>query len=160
MSTTRLTRHVAAPPHRVYAALITPDDLVCWMVPDGMTMTVHHLDARVGGSFRISLTYDAPTDSGKSDAQTDSYHGQFVELIPAERMVQTMEFESDDPSMHGTMTATYTLTPTPDGGTHLVAVHADVPPGIRPEDNEAGWSESLGKLAALVEATTPRKRPR
>ena len=150
MSTTRLSRHVAAPPHPVYAALISPEDLVRWMVPDGMTMTIHHLDARPGGAFRISLTYDAPTDTGKSDAQTDSYHGHFVELVPGERVVQTMEFESDDPSMHGVMTATYSLAPATDGGTDLVAVHADVPPGIRPEDNEEGWSQSLAKLAALV----------
>ncbi len=156
MSTTRLARHVAAPPHRVYAALITPQDLVRWMVPDGMTMTIHHLDARAGGSFRISLTYDAPTDTGKSDAQTDSYHGEFVELTPGERVVQTMEFESDDPSMHGVMTATYSLTLANDGGTDLVAVHADVPPGIRPEDNEDGWSQSLAKLARLVETPPAR----
>lgn len=150
MSTTRLVRHVAAPPHRVYSALTTPADLVRWMVPDGMSMTIHHYDLKPGGSFRISLSYDLPTDTGKSDAQTDSYHGRFVQLVPGERVVQTMEFESDDPSMLGVMTATYTLSPAADGGTDLIAVHADVPSGIRPEDNEDGWSQSLAKLAALV----------
>jgi uncharacterized protein YndB with AHSA1/START domain len=156
MSTTRLARRFAASPARIYAALTTPADLVRWMVPDGMTMTIHQFDARPDGRFRISLTYDAPTDGGKTDAQTDSYHGVFVELVPDTRVVQTMAFETGDPSMQGTMTATYRLSPAPEGGTDLVAEHADVPPGIRPEDNEEGWSQSLAKLARLVDGPVPR----
>lgn len=154
MSTTRLTRHLAAPPARVYAALTTASDIARWMVPDGMTSEVHRFDAREGGAFRISLTYDAPTDSGKTDAQTDSYHGHFVELVPNERVVQTMEFETADPAMQGEMRVTFTLAAA-DGGTDLVAIHDGVPPGVAPADNEAGWRMSLDKLAVLVGGRRP-----
>lgn len=151
MSTTRLSRHFAAPPARVYAALVTAADIRQWMVPDGMTGQVHQFEPRVGGRFRLSLTYESPSGIGKTDAHTDSYHGRFVEMLPHARVVETMAFETDDPTMQGEMTLTYMLQPAADGGTDLVAVHAGVPPGIRPEDNEAGWRESLDKLARLVE---------
>jgi uncharacterized protein YndB with AHSA1/START domain len=122
------------------------------MVPDGMTSYVHEFDARVGGRFRISLTYDAPTDTGKTSAQTDTYHGHFVELTPNERVMETMEFETDDPTMRGAMTVTFTLTDA-DGGTDLLAVHDNIPHGIAPADNDLGWQMSLNKLAALGEET-------
>lgn len=156
MSTTRLTRRFAATPERLYAAITTAADVEVWMVPDGMTSEVHRFDAREGGVFRISLTYDAPTEAGKSDAQTDSYHGRFVELVPGKRVVQAMEFETDDPAMRGEMGVTFALTPTADGGTELEATHARVPPGVAPADNELGWRLSLDKLAALVEKPAPR----
>lgn len=156
MSTTRLTRRFAAPPDRLYAAITTAADISVWMVPDGMTSQVHRFDAREDGAFRISLTYDAPTEAGKSDAQTDSYHGRFVELVPGKRVVQAMEFETDDPAMRGEMLVTFALTPTADGGTELVATHSSVPPGIAPADNELGWRLSLDKLAMLVDGRVAR----
>jgi len=121
-----------------------------WMVPDGMTSDVHSFDAREGGTFRISLTYEQPTTTGKSTAQTDTFHGRFVHLVPDSEIVQAVEFETDDPALQGEMTITYTLTDA-DGGTDLVGVHEDLPAGVPPADNELGWSISLGKLAALVE---------
>jgi uncharacterized protein YndB with AHSA1/START domain len=120
------------------------------MVPDGMTSEVHSFDAREGGTFRISLTYDAPTSSGKTDSQTDSFHGRFVRLEPDTEVVQVVEFESDDPSMAGEMTITYVLSDA-NGGTDLVGVHENLPPGVSPADNELGWRMSLDKLAELVE---------
>ncbi|MCB0126969.1 MAG: SRPBCC domain-containing protein, partial [Caldilineaceae bacterium] len=131
MTTTRLTQHINAARPQVYQALIDPTSVMTWMVPDGMTSHVHEFAARVGGRFRISLTYDAPTDIGKTTAQTDTYHGHFVELVPNERVVETMEFESDDPTMQGEMTVTFTLFEV-DGGTDLLADHDNVPPGIAP----------------------------
>lgn len=121
------------------------------MVPDGMKSHVHVFEPREGGAFRISLTYDAPTGTGKTSAHTDTYHGRFVQLVPGETIVQAIEFESADPSMRGEMTVTVTLRDV-DGGTQLTAVHDDVPPGVRPEDNELGWRLSLARLATLVEA--------
>lgn len=148
---THLERHIAAPRAAVYRALIDADAIAQWMVPDGMRMHVHLFEPREGGRFRMSLRYDDAAQPGKSDAHTDTYHGRFLQLVPDTRVVETMEFESDDPSMHGTMTATFTLHDA-DGGTRLVARHDDVPPGVALADNEAGWAMSLDKLVALLEA--------
>ena len=150
MSTTRVTRHIDAPRARVYRALLDAASVQQWMVPDGMTSCVHSFDAREGGTFRISLTYDLPTNAGKTSSQTDSFHGRFVRLVPDVEVVQSVEFETDDPSMQGEMTISYTLTDE-DGGTDLVGIHENLPPGVAPADNELGWSMSIDKLAALVE---------
>jgi uncharacterized protein YndB with AHSA1/START domain len=120
------------------------------MVPDQMTSEIHSFDAREGGTFRISLTYDVPTSAGKTTSETDSFHGRFVKLVPDTEMVQAVEFESDDPSMAGEMTITYTLADA-DSGTDVVAVHENIPPGVAPADNELGFRMSLAKLAKLVE---------
>lgn len=144
-----------ATPSRVYRALTSASDVQRWMVPDGMTSEVHRFEAREGGEFRISLTYESTAQQGKSTAHTDTYHGRFVTLKPYELVVQEMEFESDDPAMLGTMTTTFTLSEQ-SGETHLVAVHDDVPPGVSLADNETGWRMSLAKLARLVEADRDR----
>jgi uncharacterized protein YndB with AHSA1/START domain len=120
------------------------------MVPDSMTSHVHSFDVRQGGTFRISLTYDAPTSAGKTSAQTDSFHGTFVKLVPDAEVVQTVEFETDDPTLQGAMTITYTLADAGDG-TDLVGVHENLPAGLLPADNEEGWRMSIAKLADLVE---------
>ena len=150
MSTTRVTRHIRAPRERVYRALLDPKAVQQWMVPDEMTSEIHAFDAREGGTFRISLTYEVPTTAGKTTSETDSFHGRFVKLVPDEEMVQAVEFESDDPAMTGEMTVTYTLADA-EGGTDVVGVHENVPPGVAPADNELGWRMSLDKLAKLVE---------
>jgi len=150
MSTTRIRRHVNAPRAAVYRALIDAHAVTTWMVPDGMSSQVHEFDAREGGAFRISLTYDAPNATGKTTAHTDTYHGHFVKLVPNALVVEVMEFETADPLMQGEMTVTYTLSDA-DGGTDIAAVHEGVPPGVSPADNETGWRMSLGKLAAFLE---------
>ena len=150
MSTTRLSRRLSAPPATVYPALTDAQAVSRWMVPTGMTSKVHRFEPRVGGSFRISLTYDAPTATGKTSAHTDTYHGRFIDLVPNERVIQVMEFESDDPAMRGEMKVTFTLSAA-DGGTDVLAVHEGVPPGVSPADNETGWRMALDNLAAFVE---------
>jgi uncharacterized protein YndB with AHSA1/START domain len=150
MTTTRVARHLRAPRARVYQALLDPALVQRWMVPDGMTSQVHSFDAREGGTFRISLTYEQATSTGKTTTQTDTFHGRFVRLVPDTEVVQAVEFETDHPALQGEMTITYALTDA-DGGTDLDGVHEDLPPGVPPADNELGWSLSLGKLAALVE---------
>src|SRR6266542_4414175 len=120
-STTRISRHVNAPRASVYRALLDGRAVATWMVPDGMTSHVHAFDAREGGSFRISLTYDAPTGSGKTSAQTDTFHGRFVRLVPNEQVVEVVEFETADPALRGEMTITYTLADA-DGGTDVLTV--------------------------------------
>ena len=152
MSTTHLTKHIRAPRSRVYQALLDPEAVRQWMVPDSMTSHVDSFEAREGGEFRISLTYDAPTGTGKTSAQTDTYHGRFVRLVPWELVVQVVEFETADPALRGEMTITFTLADSSAGdGTDLTGVHENLPPGVPPEDNELGWSMSLAKLARLVE---------
>ena len=150
-TSTRLTQHVHAPRAAVYRALLDAHAVATWMVPDGMTSHVHAFDGREGGSFRISLTYDTPTGTGKTTAHTDTYHGRFVKLVPHEQVIQVMEFETEDDSLRGEMTITFTLTEA-DGGTDVLGVHANLPPGVAPADNETGWRMALEKLARLVEA--------
>jgi uncharacterized protein YndB with AHSA1/START domain len=150
VSSTRVTHRVNAPRATVYRALPDADAVATWMVPTGMTSYVHAFDPREGGGFRISLTYDAPTGAGKTTAQTDTYHGHFVTLVPNEQVIEVVEFETTDPAMRGEMTIMITLADA-DGGTEITAVHDRLPPGLSSADNETGWRLSLAKLAALVE---------
>jgi len=151
VGSSRIRRHVNAPRASVYRVLLDPRAVATWMVPTGMTSHVHAFDPREGGSFRISLTYDAPTGTGKTTAHTDTYHGRFVKLVPNEKVVEVVEFETADPALRGEMTITITLADA-ERGTDLLAVHDGLPPGLSTADNEAGWRSSLAKLAALVEA--------
>ena len=151
MRSTRVSRRVNAPRAAVYRALLDPAAVAAWKVPTGMTSQVHAFDAREGGSFSISLTYDEPTGAGKTSARTDSYHGRFMKLVPNEQVVEVVEFETADPAMRGEMTITTTLADAPGGATDIVAVHEGLPPGLPIADNEAGWREALAKLAALLE---------
>jgi uncharacterized protein YndB with AHSA1/START domain len=142
---------VKAPRANVYRALLDARAVATWMVPTGMTSHVHAFDAREGASFRISLTYDEPTGTGKTTAHTDTYHGRFVKLVTNEQVVEVVEFETTDPDLLGEMTITISLTDAAGGGTDVLAVHDALPPGVLIADNEAGWREALAKLAALVE---------
>ena len=140
-----------APRSAVYRALLDPSAIAQWRVPAGMRSHVHEFDAREGGSFRVSLTYDAPTSTGKSAEQTDTYHGHFVTLVPDEQVVEVFEFETGDPGLRGEMTMTTTLADA-DGGTDIVIVHEQIPDSVPPADNETGTRMALGNLAKLVEA--------
>jgi uncharacterized protein YndB with AHSA1/START domain len=136
--------------------LLDAEDVQQWMVPEEMTSQIDSFDARQGGEFRISLTYDMPTAAGKTTAQSDSFHGRFVKLVPDTEVVQAIEFETDDPAMKGEMTITYALADA-DDGTELVLLYENLPPGVSPADNELGSRMSLDKLARLVESRWPRK---
>lgn len=146
-----MRRHINAPRPIVYRALLDAQAIAKWKVPDGMTCHVLQFDAREGGSIRVSLMYDEPTGTGKTTSHTDTYHGQFVKLVPDEQVVEVDEFETTDPALRGKMTITITLADA-DGGTDLVAAHEGLPRGVNPADNETGWRMALAKLAALVEA--------
>jgi len=149
-NSTRAFRHLNAPRPRVYRALIDAQAVAQWRVPEGMSSEVHVFDAHEGGVFRISLSYDHPIGTGKTNDRTDTYHGRFVKLVANRTVAETMEFETEDPAMRGEMRVTYTLADA-DGGTDLFAVHDRLPPGVSPADNETGWRMALDKLAALVE---------
>ena len=156
MTSTRLEHHINAPRETVYRALLDPRAVEEWKVPDGMTCHIHAFDAREGGAFRISLTYDAPTGAGKTSAHTDTYHGRFLKLVPNEKVVEVDEFESDDPAMRGEITVTYTLADV-EGGTEVGVTYEGLPPGVSPADNEAGTRMALDQLAALVEAAVSER---
>jgi len=147
---TEVSRHVGAPRAAIYRALLDPAAIAKWRVPDGMSSHVHEFDAREGGSFRVSLTYDAPDGAGKSAAHTDTYHGRFLRLVPDEQVVEVFEFETADPALRGTMTMTTTLTEAGDG-TDVVIVHEGIPDAIPPADNETGTRMALANLARLVQ---------
>ena len=151
MYSTQISGHVNAPPAAVYAELVSADSVAKWRVPAGMRSEVHEFDAREGGAFRVSLTYDAPHAAGKSSANTDTYHGHFVRLIPDELVVETFEFETPDPGLRGQMTMTTTLTDQ-DGGTGVLVVHDGIPDSVPAEDNETGARMALAKLIDLVES--------
>lgn len=151
MYSMQFSRHVNAPRSAVYRALLDAGAISKWRVPAGMSSHVHEFDAREGGLFRISLTYDTPSGAGKSAPHMDTYHGHFVKLVPGEQVVEVFEFEAADPALRGTMTMTTTLTDA-DGGTDVLVVHEGIPDSVPAADNETGTRMALANLAKLVEA--------
>lgn len=147
MSSTRVSRRLLAPRPDVYAALTDSAALARWRFPDGMTSEVESL---ADGGFRVTLTYEAADQQGKTTTHSDVYRARFARLVPDELVVEVDEFETDDPAFAGEMTLTLALADA-DGGTELTAVHDGVPDGVAPEDNELGWRMALDRLAALVE---------
>jgi uncharacterized protein YndB with AHSA1/START domain len=151
MYTTRVSRHINAPRRAVYRALLDASAIARWRVPDGMSSRVHRFEAREGGAFRVSLSYDAPTGTGKSGAHTDTYNGRFAKLVPDEQVVEVFEFETEDPGLRGQMRMTTTLTEAA-GGTDVLVVHEGIPDQVPAADNETGTQMALANLARLVEA--------
>src|SRR5438034_9349811 len=149
--TDRASRVIAAPPERVWAALVEPGGRLAWLPPGGMTGRFERFDARPGGSYRMVLTYsDASGAPGKASADSDIVEARFVEIVPGERVVQAVDFVSDDPAYAGTMTMTWEVA-VADAGTRVDIVAEDVPDGISAEDHAAGLASSLAKLAAYAE---------
>jgi uncharacterized protein YndB with AHSA1/START domain len=141
----RLHRVLRASPERVYRAFLDPDAMVKWIPPHGFTGKVHHIDARVGGSYRMSFTNFG---TGKSH----SFGGTYVELTPHERIRYTDRF--DDPNLAGEMQVTIALGPVA-CGTEVTIVQDGLPPVIPVEFCYLGWQESLSLLAHLVEPQIP-----
>jgi uncharacterized protein YndB with AHSA1/START domain len=145
-----VTRTIAATPLAAYRALLDPEAVAAWQVPDDMTAEVHRFEPVEGGAVRISLTYRRPDGVGKTSAATDTYHGTFTRLVPDHQVVELVAFETTDPDLQGEMTVTTTLTATADG-VEVAIDHDGIPPGVDPQDNEVGTRMSLDKLAALLE---------
>ncbi|HEU4339077.1 MAG TPA: SRPBCC family protein [Planctomycetota bacterium] len=144
-NTVRLHRVLRAPAERVYRAFLDPDAMVKWLPPHGFTGKVDHVDAKVGGTYRMSFTHFS---SGKSH----SFGGKYLELVPNERIKHTDAF--DDPNLPGTMETTIVLKSV-FCGTDVAIVQEGIPEVIPPEACYLGWQESLALLAMLVEAQVP-----
>lgn len=149
---TRVSRIIKASRRAIYQAFLDPEALVSWLPPDTMKGHIYEFDAREGGAYRMSLTYLESDHSapGKTSEHTDVVRGRFLELIPDERIVQLVEFESKDPAFAGTMSITWTLADVP-GGTEVTILCENVPKGIRRSDHETGLRSTLEKLAAFTE---------
>ena len=145
------SRVIAAPPELVYAALVDRDALTAWLPPEGMSAKFERFDPRPGGSYRLVLTYtDASRAPGKATAESDIVEARYVEVTENVRVVQAVDFVSDDPALAGTMTMTWELS-TVDGGTRIEITADDVPDSISREDHASGLASSLANLANYVE---------
>ncbi len=151
-ATTRASKVIDARPDAVYEAFMDPAKLVEWLPPGEMTGKIHEFDGRVGGGYRMSLFYP-PTGSstgqtlrGKTGECEDMVSVRFVALVPRHRIVEAVTFHTTDPSLMGEMTMVIELEEVP-AGTEVAIVSTNLPPGLRPEDNEAGARESLENLA-------------
>lgn len=140
-NTIRLHRIIAAKPDKVYRAFIEPDAIASWLPPFGFVCTVHELEAKKGGKHRMSFRNFTTGDS-------HSFGGEYLDLIPAEKLVYTDRF--DDPGMPGEMTVTVTLKAV-SMGTEMIVVQDGIPEMIPPDACYLGWQESLQKLVRLVE---------
>ena len=136
-----LHRVLTAKPDKVYRAFIEADALTRWIAPDGFTAKVHHLDATVGGTFKMSFT-------NFTTQQTSSFGGEYKELVPNQRLVYTDRF--DDPNLQGEITVTVDLKPVL-VGTDLTIIQENIPAVIPVEMCYLGWQQSLTYLAKLVE---------
>ncbi|MEW6255092.1 MAG: SRPBCC family protein [Pseudomonadota bacterium] len=139
--TARLHRVLATRPEKVYRAFIEADALAKWLPPNGFTCTVHHLEARVGGTFRMSFR-------NFSTGQTESFEGEFLELVPHERLRYTDRF--DNPNLPGDIEVEIVLKAV-SVGTDLSITQSGIPDGIPPDACTLGWQDSLRNLARLVE---------
>lgn len=143
--TVRLHRVLRAPPERIYRAFLDPDAMAKWLPPNGFTGKVHELDARVGGRYRMSFT-------NFTTGQSHSFGGEYLELVPNERIRNTDEF--DDPNLPGKMVTTVSLKAV-SVGTELNVEQEGIPEAIPEEGCYLGWQDSLALLALLVEAEIP-----
>jgi uncharacterized protein YndB with AHSA1/START domain len=145
-STIQLHRVLRAPPERIYRAFLDPDAMAKWLPPNGFTGKVHHLEARVGGTYKMSFT-------NFSSGHSHSFGGEFLELVPHERIRHTDTF--NDPNLPGKMVTTISLKAV-SCGTELSIAQEGIPEAIPPEACYLGWQESLVLLGKLVEAEIPQ----
>ncbi len=144
-NTVHFHRVLRASPEKVYKAFVDPEAMAKWLPPNGFTGTVHEMDARLGGRYRMSFT-------NFSTGRSHSFGGRYVELRPGERICYTDRF--DDPNLPGDMRVTVTLKQV-SVGTELNIVQEGLPDVIPPEACCLGWQQSLSQLANLVEAEIP-----
>jgi uncharacterized protein YndB with AHSA1/START domain len=150
--TDRASRVIDAPVARVFNALTDRDALERWLPPHGMTATFERFDPTPGGSYRLVVTSADPTAArGKSSADSDIVEARYVDIVPNDRVIQAVDFVSDDPSLAGTMTMTWAVRAV-DGRSRVEITADNVPDGISADDHAAGLTSSLYNLARYVES--------
>ena len=156
-ASSRNSKFIKASPEVLYQAFMDPTALAVWLAPGDMTGEVHSFDGRVGGGYQMSLYYPSSEKAarGKSSEREDRFTARFVELTPPKRIVEAITFDSADPAFSGEMTMVVTFE-AEQGGTTVTILFENIPPGIRPEDNETGTQLTLEKLARYVESGAGR----
>jgi uncharacterized protein YndB with AHSA1/START domain len=149
---TRTSRVIRARPEELYEAFMDPSALVAWLPPAEMTGEIHEFDPQVGGGYRMSLSYppDERAFRGKTTDREDRVRVRFVELARPRRIVEAVTFDTTDPAFLGEMTIVWTFEEV-SGGTEVTVLCANLPPGLRAEDNAAGSRLSLEQLARRYE---------
>lgn len=151
MQSTRNSKLIKAPVETVFAAFANAHSVEQWQAPNGMTGKMHRFDFRPGGSYEMSLYYQAEENAnGKTADYEDRFTAKFTDIIPNEKITQLIVFDAEDESFKGEMTLDVFFEPK-DGGTLVTFVFDNIPTGIKPEDNEEGTRQSLEKLAKFVE---------
>lgn len=151
-SSTRNSKVIKASPEALYRAFTDPAALAVWLAPGDMTGKIHDFKYGVGGGYEMSLYYSPAeeTPRGKTSEREDRYTARFVELAPSSKIIEAITFNSTDPAFAGEMIMEVTFEAEGDG-TRVTIAFKNIPPGIRPEDNDAGTEQSLEKLARYVE---------
>jgi uncharacterized protein YndB with AHSA1/START domain len=152
IKTTQNSKDIKATKEALYQAFANPAALAVWLAPGEMTGKIHNFDLRVGGGYQMSLFYP-PSEKesrGKTTEKEGRFAAKFLELTPPKKIIQAITFDSPDPAFSGEMIMEVTFE-AKSAGTRVTILFKNIPPGIRPEDNEAGTKLSLEKLARYVE---------
>lgn len=152
MRSDSFSRLIHTNPQTIYAALLDPQAVKTWRPPAGMKAEIYDFEPRTSGSFRMAFIYENPdaNTQAKSTGNADIFHGTFLELVPNEKVVELVQFESDDPVYAKPMTVTTTLDPA-DNGTLVTITCDNVPESISKKDHEQGMKSTLENLARFVE---------
>jgi uncharacterized protein YndB with AHSA1/START domain len=147
-----VSRIIKAPRQRVYAAFLDADAVGAWLPPKGMRAQVHAFEPRAGGAYEMTLTYLSTRDRprGKTTDDSDTVRGRFAELVPDERIVQVVAFDSADAAFADAMTITWSFADVP-GGTEVTVDCENAPAAVRHQDHETGVRSTLANLAVYVE---------
>lgn len=145
------SRLIKASAETIYRALVDPEAVASWRPPQGMRAEILAFEPREGGTFRMAFIYEDAGSHGKTSDKADVFEGRFVELVPDRRVVEVVEFQSDNPAFAGAMRIVTTLEPVA-GGTWVTVSCEHVPPGISEDDHREGIASSLANLAAFTES--------
>ncbi|WP_176590676.1 SRPBCC domain-containing protein [Sphingobium sp. EM0848] len=149
--THRASRTILASPRAIYRAFLDAEAVASWRPPSGMTARIERFVPKIGGGYRMAFVYSEGSAEGKSGDGEDVFEGEFVDLIPDQKIVETVTFQSDDPAFAGTMTVTTTIEREKGNSSKVTFLAENVPPGISETDHREGMSSSLRNLANLVE---------
>ncbi|WP_242130362.1 SRPBCC domain-containing protein [Sphingobium sp. Sx8-8] len=148
----RATRDILATPRAIYRAFLDAQAVSSWRPPQGMAARVERFDPRIGGGYRMAFIYpDGAAGHGKTSAREDLFEGRFTDLLPDRRIVEEVQFHSDDPRFAGTMTITTTIEKAKGGASKVTFLAENVPPGISEADHVEGMTSTLRNLADFLE---------